>query len=247
MSTSIKNKTLKGVILAGGLGTRLLPFTKHTSKHLLPVGNEPMICHSIRQLAKADITDILIVTSPHHIREFEAVLGDGKDYECKFTFQVQEEAKGIAHALKLAEEFAAGGNIVVMLGDNIFESNIRQVVSDFKNQQCGARVLLKLVDDPERFGVANLNGNRIISIEEKPAQPKSNYAVVGVYCYEFSVFEIIRSIEPSQRGEYEITSVNNVYIDRGELQYSFLQGRWVDAGTLDALDEANKILLNRKE
>ena len=247
MSNSKTQHTLKGVILAGGLGTRLYPLTKVTSKHLLPVGNEPMVFHTIRQLKDAGITDILIVTNPYHIGDFVNVLGSGKEFGCGFTYRIQEEAKGIAHALALAEGFAAGDSIVVMLGDNIFESSIKLVVSEFQTQKTGARVLLKKVDDPERFGVANLNGNRIVSIDEKPAQPKSNYAVVGVYCYDSTVFDIIKTIEPSARGEYEITSVNNVYIERGKLEHSYLQGEWVDAGTFDALVTANNIVLNRKE
>ena len=247
MSNSNKHESLKGVILAGGLGTRLYPPTKVTSKHLLPVGNEPMVFHTIKQLKEAGITNILIVTNPDHIGDFVSVLGSGKEFGCEFTYRVQEEAKGIAHVLELAEGFAARESLVVMLGDNIFESSIKQVVSDFQTQKMGARVLIKKVDDPQRFGVANLNGNRIVSIEEKPIQPKSNYAVVGVYCYDATVFDIIRTIKPSARGEYEITSVNNVYIERGKLEYSLLQGEWVDAGTFDTLVKANNILLTRKE
>lgn len=247
MSNTTYNDTLKGVILAGGLGTRLYPLTKVTSKHLLPVGNEPMVFHTVRQLTDAGIKDILIVTNPSHVDGFVRALGSGKEYGCDFTYRVQEEAKGIAHALALAEGFAAAGSTVVMLGDNIFESSIRQVVMDFKKQQTGARVLLKQVDDPERFGVANFDGDKIVSIEEKPENPKSNFAVVGVYIYDSSVFEIIRTIEPSQRGEYEITSVNNVYIERGQLSYTFLQGEWIDAGTFDSLADAHRIILSRKE
>ena len=242
-----KDAMLKGIILAGGLGTRLHPLTKVTSKHLLPVGNEPMIFHSVKQLQEAGITDILIVTNPTHVGDFVKVLGSGKEFGCEFTYRVQEEAKGVAHALAIAEGFAAGGSIAVLLGDNIFESSIQQIVSDFHKQQTGARVLLKQVDDPQRYGVASLNGNRIESIEEKPEHPKSNYAVVGVYLYDSSVFEIIRTIEPSSRGEYEITAVNNVYIARGQLEHSILQGEWVDAGTFDSLVEANQIIFNRKE
>ena len=235
---------LKGVILAGGLGTRLHPLTKVTSKHLLPVGNEPMVFHSVKQLTAAGITDILIVTNPQYVGDFVSALGSGKDFGCEFTYRVQEEAKGIAHALALAEGFAAGGKIVVLLGDNIFEAPIQQAVSDFHAQQTGARVMLKQVDDPERYGVATLDGNRIVAIEEKPIDPKSNYAVVGVYFYDASVFEIIRTVEPSARGEYEITAVNNAYIRRAELEYSLVQGKWVDAGTFDSLTEAHHILSN---
>lgn len=247
MSNSQKNERLKGVILAGGLGTRLHPLTKVTSKHLLPVGNEPMVFHSVRLLVEAGITDILIITSPIHVGDFVSALGSGKDFGCEFTYRVQEEAKGIAQALKLAEGFAAGGSIVVLLGDNVFESSIQEIVADYRIQEIGARVLLKEVGDPERFGVAILNGNQIVSIEEKPIKPKSNFAVVGVYCYDYSVFEIINSIEPSTRGEYEITSVNNIYIDRGQLQHSFLIGEWVDAGTFESLLEANNLVMKRKE
>lgn len=235
---------LKGVILAGGLGTRLHPLTKVTSKHLLPVGNEPMIFHSVKQLTTAGVTDILIVTNPQYVGDFVNALGSGKDFGCEFTYRVQEEAKGIAHALALAEGFAAGGKIVVLLGDNIFETPIHQAVSDFHTQQAGARVMLKQVDDPERYGVATLDANRIVAIEEKPTHPKSDYAVVGVYFYDASVFDIIRTIEPSARGEYEITAVNNAYIRRAELEYTFVQGKWVDAGTFDSLTEAHQILLN---
>lgn len=238
---------LKGVILAGGLGTRLYPLTKVTSKHLLPVGNEPMIFHSVKQLTTAGITDILIVTNPEYVGDFVNALGSGKDFGCEFTYRVQEEAKGIAHALALAEGFASGGRTVVLLGDNVFETSIQHAVNDFHAQQQGARVLLKQVSDPERYGVATLNGNHIVAIEEKPEHPKSNYAVVGVYFYEASVFDIIRTVEPSARGEYEITAVNNAYIDRDELEYSLVHGKWVDAGTFDSLTEANQILMNSSD
>ncbi len=235
---------LKGVILAGGLGTRLYPLTKVTSKHLLPVGNEPMIFHSVKQLTTAGITDILIVTNPEYVGDFVNALGSGKDFGCEFTYRVQEEAKGIAHALALAEGFARGGRTVVLLGDNIFETSLQHAVNDFHAQQHGARVLLKQVSDPERYGVATLNGNHIVAIEEKPEHPKSDYAVVGVYFYDASVFDIIRTVEPSARGEYEITAVNNAYIDRDELEYSLVHGKWVDAGTFDSLTEASQILMN---
>ena len=247
MPKTTEETMLRGVILAGGLGTRLYPLTKVTSKHLLPVGNEPMIFHGVRQLTEAGITEILIITNPSNVGDFVNVLGSGKEFGCEFTYRVQEEAKGIANALALAEGFAAGGRIVVLLGDNIFESSIQQVVSDFEVQQAGARVLLKKVDDPERYGVATLNGDQVVRIDEKPKRPESDYAVVGVYFYDSLVFDVIRTIEPSSRGEYEITSVNNVYIERGQLEHSFLQGEWIDAGTFDSLTKAHHILLNRKE
>ena len=239
---------LKGVILAGGLGTRLHPLTKVTSKHLLPVGNEPMVFHSVKQLTAAGITDILIVTNPQYVGDFVNALGSGKDFGCEFTYRVQEEAKGIAHALALAEGFANNSRIAVLLGDNIFETSIRHAAHDFEAQPKGARVLLKQVPDPERYGVAVLDdSDRIVAIDEKPDHPKSNYAVVGVYFYDASVFDIIRTIEPSARGEYEITAVNNVYIQRDELAHSFVQGKWVDAGTFDSLSEAHQILLNASD
>ena len=238
---------LRGVILAGGSGSRLYPLTKVTSKHLLPVGNEPMVFHTVKQLATAGVTDILIVTNPQYVGDFVNALGSGKDFGCEFTYRVQEEAKGIADALALAERFAGGSRIAVLLGDNIFQTSIQHAVNDFQAQQQGARVLIKEVSDPERYGVATLNGNHIVAIEEKPKHPKSNYAVVGAYFYDASVFDIIQTVEPSARGEYEITAVNNAYIARGELEYSLVQGEWVDAGTFDSLVEAHQIALNSSE
>ena len=238
-----KDEKLRGVILAGGLGTRLHPLTKVTSKHLLPVGNEPMIFHCVKQFTSAGVTDILIVTNPEYVGDFVRVLGGGAEFGCEFTYRVQEEAKGIAHALALAEGFAAGDRIVVFLGDNVFESPIQPAVADFLAQREGARVMLKQVPDPRRYGVAVLDDNRIVAIEEKPPRPKSDFAVVGVYFYDGAVFDIIRTIEPSARGEYEITAVNNVYLRRGLLEYSVVQGRWVDAGTFESLNEAHHILL----
>lgn len=237
----------KGIILAGGLGTRLQPLTKITSKHLLPVGNEPMIFHSVRQLTEAGITDILIVTNPQYVGDFVKALGDGKDFGCEFTYRIQEEAKGIADALALAEGFANGGKMTVLLGDNIFEGSIQHAIDDFDAQEKGARVLLKEVLDPERYGVGVFNADRhLVAIEEKPERPKSDYAVVGGYFYDASVFDIIRSIEPSSRGEYEITCVNNAYIQQGLLEYSIVQGKWIDAGTFEALTEAQQMLSGRK-
>ncbi|MCG9128849.1 NTP transferase domain-containing protein [Candidatus Poribacteria bacterium] len=238
---------LKGVILAGGLGTRLYPSTKNTSKHLLPVGDEPMICHSIKQLTSSGINDILIVTNPLHVEDFKDVLGDGEQFGCQIDYQVQNEAKGIAHALSLAEDFAEKHNIVVLLGDNIFETTIRTHIEDYLKQRNGARVVLKQVKDPERYGVANIVDDKITLIEEKPPNPHSDYAVIGLYFYDSTVFDIIRTIKPSSRGEFEITTVNNVYVRREELEYSILQGEWVDAGTHESLAIANKMLLSRKE
>jgi len=235
---------VKGVILAGGLGTRLNPLTEITNKHLLPVGREPMIWHPVRQLVGSRITDIMIITSTHHMGSIVNSLGSGKRFGCKFTYRVQEEAGGIAHALELARDFASDDSIVVLLGDNVFERSIAPFVDAFRVQERGARVMLKEVGDPERYGVAALDEKLILQIEEKPSAPKSNFAVVGCYAYDDRVFDIIDAIEPSARGELEITAVNNKYIERGELQYSFVSGRWTDAGTFDSLQEANALLLD---
>ena len=234
---------MKGVILAGGLGSRLAPLTEITNKHLLPVGKEPMIWHPVKQLVAGGVSEILIVTSTIHMGSIVNSLGSGIRFNAEFTYRVQEEAGGIAQALALAKNFAAGQRIIVMLGDNIFEESIAGHIADFRDQDRGARVLLKEVGDPERFGVAALDEKLIIEIEEKPTEPKSNHAVVGCYMYDDSVFDILEEIQPSNRGELEITSVNNTYIERKALQYGFVSGRWTDAGTFESLNEANSILL----
>ncbi len=233
---------MKGVILAGGIGTRLYPLTKVTNKHLLPVGKEPMIFNPIKQLLSAGIKDILIITSKEHMGEIVRLLGSGKELGCDFTFKVQEEAKGIAHALLLAENFASRDKIVVILGDNIATYSIREYVEKFEKQKKGAKVLLRKVTDPERYGVAALDEFKVIRIEEKPKKPKSNYVVIGIYMYDEQVFNIIRQIKPSKRGEYEISSVNNIYIKRNQLTYDILKGEWMDAGTFESLQQAGQIL-----
>jgi len=235
---------MKGVILAGGLGTRLSPLTEITNKHLLPVGREPMIWHAVRQLISARIRDVMIVTSTHHMGSIVNSLGSGRRFGCDFTYRVQEEAGGIAHALAMARGFAASNRLIVLLADNIFEHSIAPFVDDFRVQEKGARVMLKEVGDPERFGIAALDEKCILEIEEKPTVPKSNHAVVGCYAYDERVFEIIDGIEASPRGELEITAVNNRYIELGELQYSFVRGRWTDAGTFESLVDANALLLS---
>jgi glucose-1-phosphate thymidylyltransferase len=237
---------VKGIILAGGKGTRLYPLTEITNKHLLPVGKEPMIWHPIKQLALSGITEILVVTSINHMGDIVNSLGSGKRFSCEFTYRVQEEAGGIAHALLLAEKFAKGDKIVVILGDNIFEYSIAQYIEVFQKQDRGARILLKEVDSPERFGIAALVEKRIICIEEKPAWPQSKYAVVGCYMYDDQVFGLIKQILPSARGELEITSINNIYLEKGQLEYSFVKGIWTDAGTFESLNEANILLLNNE-
>ncbi len=235
---------MKGIILAGGRGTRLHPLTKATNKHLLPVGREPMIFHSIRQLVGAGIDDILVVTSTEHMGDVVNCLGSGEDFACSFTYRVQETAGGIAHALALAEGFARGERICVILGDNIFEYAITPYARAFAVQARGARVLLKEIGDPERYGVAALDERHIIEIEEKPKTPKSSFAVVGLYFYDAQVFDILRGVRPSARGELEITAVNNAYIERGQLEYDICKGRWTDAGTFESLIEANRILMD---
>jgi glucose-1-phosphate thymidylyltransferase len=233
---------MKGVILAGGKGTRLHPLTKATNKHLLPVGLEPMLFHPIRQMVAAGITDILVITSTEHMGDVVNCLGSGVEFQCSLTYKVQETAGGIAHALALADGFARSERVCVLLGDNVFEYSIAPYVRAFEQQDRGARVLLKEVGDPERYGVAALDEHQVIEIEEKPRNPKSSYAVVGLYLYDAHVFEIIKGIQPSDRGELEITSVNNEYIQRKQLQYDICEGRWTDAGTFDSYADANRIL-----
>ncbi|HEX7343404.1 MAG TPA: sugar phosphate nucleotidyltransferase [bacterium] len=233
---------MKGIILAGGSGTRLFPLTKVTNKHLLPIGRVPMIYHPIHKLLEAGITEILIVTGVEHMGHVVGLLGSGRDFNCEFTYRVQDEAGGIAQALGLAKQFANGHRMVVILGDNIFEDSLTEYVKNFAVQKSGARIVLKEVADPVRFGVAELKGDRVVGIEEKPAKPKSNLAVTGVYMYDSDVFEVIRTLKPSGRGEMEITDVNNVYIRRGELAYDVFKGWWTDAGTFESWHLANELI-----
>ena len=237
---------MKGVILAGGKGTRLFPLTKATNKHLLPVGREPMIFHPIRQMVGAGIDDILVVTSKEYMGDVVNCLGSVADFACALTYKVQESAAGIADALRLAEGFASGQPICVFLGDNIFQRAIRPHVEALRKQGRGARVLVKKVSDPERYGVAALDEQHILEIEEKPSAPKSDFAVLGLYFFDAQVFDVIRTIVPSARGEYEITAVNNAYIAKRELQYDVYDGNWTDAGTFDSLIEANRLLSETK-
>jgi glucose-1-phosphate thymidylyltransferase len=231
---------LKGVVLAGGLGTRLLPLTKVTNKHLLPIYNKPMIYYPIETLVKAGIREILIVTGGNNAGEFLRLLGNGKEFGLKhLNYTYQEGEGGIAEALGLAEHFADEEPIMVILGDNIIEGDILEAVEGFKKDGHGAKILLKEVDDPQRFGVAELKSGRIIKIEEKPSEPKSRYAVTGIYMYDSFVFEIIKGLSPSERGELEITDVNNAYIAKGEMTFDILDGWWTDAGTFESLYRAN--------
>lgn len=232
---------MKGIILAGGTGSRLYPLTKVTNKHLLPVGKYPMIFHSVYKLKQADIQDILIVTGKDHMGDVVNLLGSGREMGVTFTYKVQDEAGGIAQALDLAEQFVGDDQMVVILGDNVFEDDISPFVDNFRNQITGAKILLQQVQDPHRFGVAELEGERIVSIEEKPKEPKSNYAVTGIYMFDHSVFEIVKTLHPSARGELEITDVNNAYIANGTLTYDVLQGWWTDAGTHSSIARANEL------
>lgn len=234
---------MKGVILAGGLGKRLLPLTRITNKHLLPVYDRPMIYYPLQTLVDAGIEDIMIVTGGQHAGEFLRLLGNGREFGLRhLNYTYQEGEGGIAAALALAEHFAGGGKICVILGDNVIERSIRKGVENFSRQQRGARIFLKEVDDAWRFGVAEVHEDRVVSIEEKPARPRSRLAVTGIYMYDAQVFDVIRSLKPSQRGELEITDVNNWYLARGELQYEMLEGWWTDAGTFESLHRAGNLV-----
>lgn len=234
---------MKGIILAGGLGTRLFPLTKVTNKHLLPVYDSPMIHYPLKALINAGIDDILIVTGGNNAGDFLKLLGNGKEFGLKhINYTYQEGEGGIAEALNLAEFFAAGEKVCVVLGDNVIEKNICRAVEAFEGQKDGAKILIKEVSDPQRFGVPVLDGTRVVRIEEKPKHPKSKYAVTGIYMYDRSVFDIIKMLRPSDRGELEITDVNNIYIERGNMTWEILDGWWTDAGTFDSLLEASRLV-----
>ena len=238
---------MKGVILAGGLGTRLHPLTKVTNKHLLPVYHKPMIYYPLETLVRAGLEDILIVTGGNSAGELLRLLGNGREFGLKhIDYTYQEGEGGIADALALAEDLADGDKIVVILGDNIIEQDLRSFVQRFRRQKSGARLLIKKVDDPERFGVAELKGNKIIRIVEKPAKPKSPYIVTGIYMYDNQVFDMIRTLKPSGRGELEITDVNNRYLEKKQLEFDIMEGFWTDAGTFESLLKAN-VLVSEKE
>ncbi|WP_166241184.1 sugar phosphate nucleotidyltransferase [Paenibacillus turpanensis] len=232
---------MKGIILAGGTGSRLFPLTKVTNKHLLPVGKYPMIFYSIAKLKECNVFDILIVTGKEHMGDVVALLGSGQEFGVNLTYKVQDEAGGIAQALGLAEHFVGDDQLIVILGDNVFSDCIREYVEKFILQKNGAKILIQKVNDPQRFGVPEINGEHIIGIEEKPENPKSTYAVTGIYMYDSNVFEIIKTLKPSRRGELEITDVNNAYIGRNQLTYDVLDGWWTDAGTHLSLNRANEL------
>lgn len=234
---------MKGVVLAGGLGSRLYPLTRVTNKHLLPVYDRPMIFYPIQTLVNAGITDILLVTGGQNAGDFLRLLGNGRDFGLKhINYTYQEGERGIADALRLAEHFADGQKICVILGDNIIENNITSACEKFRRQEQGAHIIVKAVPDPERFGVPVFEGDRIVRIEEKPKKPRSNYAVIGIYMYDATVFDRIRKLKPSDRGEYEITDVNNHYLAEGKLTYSVLDGWWTDSGTFESLRRAANLV-----
>ena len=230
---------MKGVILAGGFGTRLGMLTHVTNKHLLPVYDKPMIMYPLEKFLSAGIKNILIVSGPAYSGHFLRLLGSGRNFGARFTYEIQDEAGGIAQALGLARDFADGDNISVILGDNIFEDGFAREISSFKE---GARLFLKQTNDAKRFGVAEIKGGRIVSIEEKPKKPKSKYAITGLYIYDYRVFDIIKKLKPSARGELEITDVNNEYIRLGLIDYSIVKGFWTDAGTYDSLLRASVMI-----
>ncbi len=231
---------MKGIILAGGTGSRLRPLTKITNKHLLPVYDKPMICYPLKTLMDAGIKDILIVSGPEHAGHFLRLLGSGKKFNARISYEIQDEPGGIAQALGLAESFARNEKCAVILGDNIFEDNILEDVKAFENQGCEAHIFLKSVPDAFRFGVAEISRNEILSIEEKPKTPKTDFAVTGLYMYAPSVFSIIKTLKPSSRGELEITDVNNEYIKRKSMRFSMIRGFWSDAGTFESLYRASE-------
>ena len=233
---------MKGIILAGGTGSRLLPLTKVTNKHLLPVGDKPMIFYPVEKLVRTGITEILIVTGLEHMGDMVKLFGSGKDYGCQFTYRVQDEAGGIAQALGLASQFARDDKMCVILGDNIFQDSLKPFVEDFSSNKMKAKVLLQKVSDPERFGVAEIEGDKIINIVEKPKAPKSHYAVTGIYFFSPDVFEIIKTLKPSGRGELEITDVTNHYVKNFQMSFNILENWWTDAGTFESLSKATELV-----
>ncbi len=226
---------MKGIILAGGLGTRLGLLTKITNKHLLPVYDKPMIFYPLEILLKAKIRDILIISGPEHSGHYLRLLGSGKDFNARFRYELQDEPKGIAHALGMAEDFAENSSVAVILGDNIFDEDFSDEIHNFKS---GAKIFLKEVHDAQRFGVANIRSGKILSIEEKPENPKSNYAVTGFYLFDSKIFNVIKILKPSKRNQLEITEAIDDYLKKGTLSYAFVKGFWSDAGTLDSLYHA---------
>jgi len=230
---------MKGIILAGGNGSRLFPLTKVTNKHLLPIYNKPMIFYPLQTLIDAGIKDILVVSGPGHAGHFVNLLGSGKEFGVKLSYEMQDKAGGIAQALGLAKDFADDDSVVVILGDNIFEDNFKKEIESFKE---GGMIFLKKVSNPERFGVAEIKNEEVVGVEEKPEKPKTNYCVTGLYIYDNKVFDIIKTLKPSDRGELEITEVNNTYIKQEKMKSHFVKGFWSDAGTFESLYRASKLV-----
>jgi glucose-1-phosphate thymidylyltransferase len=235
---------IKGVILAGGFGKRLGMLTRVTNKHLLPIYDKPMIVYPLQKLLDAGIKEILIVSGPDHAGHFLNLLGSGKEFKVHFTYEIQDEAGGIAQALGLAEDFADGDNLAVILGDNIFMDDLSEEINSFTG---GAKIFLKETEDANRFGVAEIHGDKIVGIEEKPKNPKTKYAVTGLYLYDSKVFGIIKGLKPSARGEYDKTDVNNHYIKTGLMKYSIVKGFWSDAGTFESLFRATEYMATKKK
>jgi len=238
---------MKGVILAGGKGTRLYPLTKVINKNILPIYDKPLIYYPILTLRDAGIKDILIISGPGHAGQFLDLLGSGKELGVDLSYDIQEEPKGIAHGLSIAEDFADNGPIALILGDNIYEENLKKAVDDFEGQKKGAKIILKQVPDPERFGVVEFKGNKVINIIEKPKKPKTKWIVTGFYLYDNRVFDFIKKLKPSARGEYEITDLNNIYLKEGTLSYYQTKGEWIDAGTFDSLLKANNLIARKSK
>ncbi len=237
---------MKGIILAGGTGSRLSPLTKVTNKHLLPIYDKPMIYYPLETLTGAGVNEIVIVSGKGFAGHFVELLGSGKEFGAQISYEVQEQPGGIAQALGLCERWAGQEKIVVLLGDNIFEDNISQAVKDFESQPRGAKIFLKQVEDPHRFGVAELEGEKVVGIEEKPAEPKSNYAVTGLYMFDPQVWAVIKNLQPSGRGELEITDVNNFFVEQGTMTSEIVNGWWSDAGTFSSLYRANKLVYEKQ-
>jgi glucose-1-phosphate thymidylyltransferase len=233
---------MRGIVLAGGKGTRLGELTKVTNKHLLPVGSYPMVYHPLKKLVGAGVREVMLVSGTEHMGDFVELLGSGRGMGCSLTYRVQDEAGGIAQALGLAELFSRGQRSVVILGDNIFRDPLAGLLAEANERPEMAWVALKQVHDPSRYGVAELKGRQVVGIEEKPADPKSDYAVVGIYVYPPDVFDVVKTLKPSGRGELEITDVNRYYLECRRLGYTVLDGYWTDAGTFDSLDTANELV-----
>lgn len=236
---------MKGIILCGGLGTRLMPLTKVVNKSILPVYDKPLIYYPILTLRGANIKNILIISGPEHAGQFLDLLGSGKNLGVNLSYDIQEVPMGIAHGLAVGEDFADNGKVALILGDNIFEDSLTKAVQDFEKQEKGAKIIIKQVPDPERFGVMKFKGDKIIACFEKPKNPPSNWAQTGFYLYDNRVFDMIRRLKPSGRGEYEILDLNNLYLKEGTLTYQKIKGRWIDAGTFDSLLEANNFIAKK--